>query len=388
MTARPALVAALAFALSCTMPIGGSADPRSAIEAMLQVRAEAVARNDPAAFRATVDTTRAAFRRTQQELFDMARARGIPLGMTRVAKIETYRGYTRAYVEDVPEAMLLGSTAAASYRRMYFRREGDRWLATEPTGDDLGGEKKRVIGEVEVEYWGVDEDVIDIIARDVGTLREEMARTVHWAPRATFSIRIYPTAETVGLSHLPGAAAAHLLDPRDRAMRIYQLWWTGSPGGLAPFSRFTVSDQILGMTRDQAEPRAYLRLDWWLRHGPGHILVGPDPGAAAKAICPEPLTWKQMFDAPPTDDAMGGEGMGGSLVPTYWSLVSLTTPRAFLQARSMADHLRAMYGERAYWDLWLAYGGTPAAAEAYAKALKVTPERFYSDWLTWARARC
>jgi hypothetical protein len=142
------------------------------------------------------------------------------------------------------------------------------------------------------------------------------------------------------------------------------------------------------VTRDQADPRGYVRLDWWLRHGPGLLLAGPDPGAAAKAVCGEPLTWKQMFDAPPSDEAMGGMAMGGTLAATYWGLMSPTAPRAFLQARSMADHLRATYGERASWDLWLAYAETPTPTEAYAKALKVSPERFYSDWLAWLKARC
>jgi hypothetical protein len=130
-------------------------------------------------------------------------------------------------------------------------------------------------------------------------------------------------------------------------------------------------------------------MDWWLRHGFGHAAGGPDPGQAIRGVCAEPLTWKQMFDGPQQGDAMGGGGMGGdALAPTYAAFISPTTPQAFVQARSMVEHLRAVHGERAYWDLVRAYGDAPGANAAYAKAINLAPERFYSDWLSWVRARC
>ena len=318
----------------------------------------------------------------------MTRARGIALGMAKVAKVETYRGYTRVYVEDSPEMMLLGVTAAPSYRRMYFRQDGGHWVVSEPSGDELGGEQKRTIAGVDVEYWAVDEDIVEQVARETAATRDESARRFPWTTTPAVAMRVYPTAETVGLSHLPGAAAAHLIDSRDRTMRVYELWWSGSPGTLAPFSRFVLADQILGLMRETALPRAYLRMDWWLRHGPGHALAGPDPAASAKAVCADALTWKQMYDAPPSDQSMGGDMAGDTLAPTYWSLVSRTTPRAFAQARSMAEFVRATYGERGWWDLWVAYGETPSATDAYARAIKTSPERFFSDWTAWARGRC
>ncbi len=99
-----------------------------------------------------------------------------------------------------------------------------------------------------------------------------------------------------------------------------------------------------------------------------------------------------MFDGPRLGNAMGGGGMGGmdgeALAPTYTAFISSTTPRAFLQARSMVEYLRTTHGERAYWALVLAYQDQPGAAAAYAKAIGLAPERFYSEWLAWARARC
>src|SRR5207244_2109430 len=127
---------------------------------------------------------------------------------------------------------------------------------------------------IDVEYWAIDEDVIEQVARETAVARDETARKLPWAPAPAVAMRVYPTAETVGLSHLSGAAAAHPIDSRDRTMRVYELWWSGSPGTLAPFSRFVLADQILGLMREQAAPRAYLRMDWWLRHGPGHALAG------------------------------------------------------------------------------------------------------------------
>ena len=80
--------------------------------------------------------------------------------------------------------------------------------------------------------------------------------------------------------------------------------------------------------------------------------------------------------------------MGVAFAPTYGAFVSSMTPRAFAQARSFVEYLRTVRGDRAYWDLVLAYAETPDPNVAYAKALNVSPERFYSDWLLWARTRC
>jgi hypothetical protein len=203
-------------------------------------------------------------------------------------------------------------------------------------------------------------------------------------------VRLYPMSETIGLAGVPGAAAAHPVgSSRDATVRVYDLWWSASPGELAPFSRFVLRDQLLGVAREQLAPAAYLRMDWWLRHGLGHAVGGPDPGDAVRGVCAEPLTWKQMFDGPQRDDPMGGGEMGGdALAPTYYAFISPTTPRAFVQARSMVEYLRAAHGARAYWDLVRAYGESAGPGAAYAKAINLAPERFYSEWLTWARARC
>lgn len=390
MAARLPLALTLTLALSCTMPMGGTSDARSAIDAVLQRRADAVARNDVATFRSTFDAARPALRRTQQDLFDMIRARGGAPTMTKVINVEKYGAYTRAYVDDSPERMLLGTSGPPSYRRVYFRQEAGAWLLSEPRTDELGEATRRRIDDIEIELWAIDDDIVEVVAREVTALRAEIAQTSPWIPASTLSLRLYPTSETIGLAAVPGAAAAHAVDAsRDRILRIYDLWWASASGELAPFSRFVLRDQLLGMAREQLAPLAYLRMDWWLRHGLGLAAGGPDPGPAIRSVCAEPLSLKEMFDGPQRENAMGGAGMSGdALAPTYAAFISSTTPRAFLQARSMVEYLRAAHGERAYWDLVLAYQDGPGAAAAYAKAISLAPERFYSEWLAWARARC
>lgn len=391
MTVRLPFAVAFAFLLSCTAPTGGTSDARSAIEAVLQKRAIAVASNDEAAFRSTVDATRPALRRAQQDLFDMMRARGVGGStMTKVLKLEAYGAYTRAYVDDSPELMLLGTSGPRSYLRVYFRQEGGAWLLTEPKIEELGAQQRHRIGDIEIEQWAIDDDIVEIVAREVTGLRSELTGTVPGTPVPAVSLRLYPTSETIGLAGIPGAAAAHPINAgRDATIRIYALWWASSPGALAPFSRFVLRDQLLGMAREQLAPLAYLRMDWWLRHGLGYAAAGPDPGDTTRGMCAEPLTWKQMFDGPRKEDAMGGAGMGGdTLAPTYSAFMSPIAPRAFIQARSMIEHLRAVHGGRAYWDLVLAYADGSGPSAAYAKAISLLPERFYSDWLTWARGRC
>lgn len=320
----------------------------------------------------------------------MMRARGGAPTMTKVIKVEKYGAYTRAYVEDSPERMLLGTSGPPSYRRAYFRQETGAWILSEPKTDELGEATRGRIDDVEIEHWAIDDDIVEVIAHEVNALRAEIAQTNPWIRASTLSLRLYPTSETIGLSGVPGAAASHpVASPRDRILRIYDLWWSSASGELAPFSRFVLRDQLLGMAREQLAPLAYLRMDWWLRHGLGLAAGGPDPGPAIRGVCTEPLSLKEMFDGPQQEGAMGGAGMGGdALAPTYTALISSTTPRAFLQARSMVEYLRAAHGERAYWNLVLAYQDEPGSAAAYAKAISVAPERFYSEWLSWARARC
>ena len=389
MNARILVLMAFVLMVSCAAPMGSDSGARSAIEAVLQKRAMAVVANDVAAFRSTVDDARPALRRTQQDLFDMMRARGGGSTMTKVLRLETYGAYTRAYVDDSPELMLFGTSGPTSYKRVYFRQEAGTWLVTEPKADELGAEKRQRVGDIEIENWAIDDDIVASVAKEVTALRQEVAKTVPSASLGAISLRLYPTSDTIGLAIVSGAAAAHPINlSRDATLRVYDLWWTSSPGALAPFSRFVLRDQLLGMAREQLAPLAFLRMDWWLRYGPGHAAGGPDPGAAMRDVCSDPLTWKQMFDGPHKDDAMAS-GMGGdTFVPTYEAFMSPMAPRAFAQARSMIEYLRAIHGDRAYWDLVVAYGDGQAPNAAYATAISVSLERFYSEWLTWARARC
>jgi hypothetical protein len=346
---------------------------------------------DAAAFRLTVDDARPALRRTQQDLFDMMRARSGST-MTKVLKLETYGAYTRAYVDDSPELMLLGAAGPPSYKRVYFRQEAGTWLLTEPKADELGAEKRQRIGDIDIEYWAIDDDIVEAVARAVAAERAEVAKMVPSMSASPVSLRLYPTSDSIGLAIVSGAAAAHPINlSRDQTLRVYDLWWTASPNELAPFSRFVLRDQLLGMAREQLAPLAYVRMDWWLRHGLGHAAGGPDMGDAMRGVCAEPLTWKQMFDGPQKDDGMGGGAMGmgaDTFVPTYEAFMSPTAPRAFAEARSMIEYLRAAKGDHAYWDLIVAYGDGASSSDAYAKAINLSPERFYSEWLTWARARC
>jgi len=391
MNARASLAIGFALLLSCSPMPGGPSDARSSIETLLQKRTAAVVANDADAFRSTVDGARPALRRTQQDLFDAMRARmSGGSTMTKVLKVEAYGAYTRAYVDDSPELMLLGVDSPPTYKRVYFRQEGGTWLLTEPKVDELGALKHDRIGDIDIEHWAIDDDIVGAVAAEMAAQRAAVAQMVPSGALPPISLRLYPTAETIGLAGIPDAAAAHsIVLERDATLRIYDLWWTAGPGDVSAFSQFVFRDQLLGMARERLAPLAYLRMDWWLRHGLGLATSGPDVGGAVRDLCAEPLTWTQMFAGPQKDTMGGGEMMGGdALAPTYQRFMSSTTPRAFVQARSMIEYLRAAKGERAYWDLVLAYQKESGPSIAYATALGVTPERFYSDWLAWAKARC
>ena len=81
-----------------------------------QRRQAALTFKDLHGFQATVDLTRPAFRRCEQETFDAAARQGFIAPAINVVKVEPYGdSYVRAYVQD----------GSSGVERLYFRRDSD-----------------------------------------------------------------------------------------------------------------------------------------------------------------------------------------------------------------------------------------------------------------------
>src|SRR5206468_11004212 len=135
------LAIALAFVLvSCTptaAPVASGPEKvaitdktASELVAVMTTWQQALAKKDLTGFQATIDLTRAAFRRCQSESFDIASRQGFSPTTVKIAKVEPYlEVYARAYVGD----------DANGYSRMYFRKEAGKWIRSEPLDTELGG---------------------------------------------------------------------------------------------------------------------------------------------------------------------------------------------------------------------------------------------------------
>jgi hypothetical protein len=343
--------------------VGITATTLTEIEAALQVRIQALANRDLAGFQAAIDLTRPAFRRCQLEQFDIAsRQRVSPVG-PKVAKVESYgTDYVRAYlVED------------DGLRRIYFRRDGDRWIVTEPRIDELGGERTKTIAGIKVTYWGIDEDVIELIGREAGATLEYAKGYARGPFRDAYSVRVFPTRESTSIVDCWGDAFANFREEHAPLIGFYRVWFDRSLTRVSDGTRDLFRHESLHYVQDQFIHGIGFRLDWWLIEGwPDHIAGTRTVGEIRAAVCATNLpTLKRLIDGVPTEPGTPPELNG-----QFYAL-----------ANSLIDYVQATYGPNAYWDLVALYADNPDYRATYPKIFKVEPDAFYQDWLAFAKKK-
>ena len=137
------------------------------LQAVIKTQREALVKRDLAAYQGTFDGQRLAFRRCKAESFETAGRIGASSNVPRIVKVEPYlETYARAYLD-------MGANGVS---RVYFRRDAGRWVQTEPKKDELGGEKKKTVAGIDVEYWGIDEDVSDAFGRGAVAARDAVLK--------------------------------------------------------------------------------------------------------------------------------------------------------------------------------------------------------------------
>lgn len=350
---------------------------KSELEALLTARTNALTSGDRKAFDATYDATRPAFRRWQAGEFEEAARLGFPT-LGRVVEVQVYGDrYVRAWVEESLDTPGFGRSLHV--RRLYFRREGGRWLLTEPARDELGGERTKTAGGHTLTYWGLDEDIADLFLGEYRNARV-FALKAAAAPVAVagdlINARLIPTAEIAGLNEARGGALVRWGDD-NLSMLPLGISLEPSRTALSENARLAYRHPLLSWVRGKVLPGAESRLGnarWldigWLEH---RAWTATREFYQPTCAGVPPLTLKQLSDGlpPPASPAATLE-----LHSQYYTYV-----------RTMFEYFDATFGAPAYWDLLKEFGGNADAKANMVKVLRVTPEQFYSGWLAWAKQK-
>lgn len=335
------------------------------LQAALQAQRDALVKRDLKAYQQTWDNERPAFRRCKTENFEVAGRQGASSGAPRIVKVEPYLDtYVRAYVDE-------GSSGVS---RIYFRRADGRWVQTEPKKDELGGEKKKTVDGLDVDYWGSDEDVVDIFARGTIVARTEVLKNQLAEGKRPFAIRFYATREVAGLVGC-NVVGFHLTNvPDDPYIRFFRWWFDSALKELSPTTISFIQHEGLHWAQDQFIPGITARLDWWLTEGwPDYIGQSRSIPYIKQTVCGGQIpTFKQLVDGPRDD------------LPEFPPEESV---RYYAFANTMVEYLYAQFGPGAYKDLLVAYKDRVEPHVVYPKVLKLTPEDFYANWQAFAKRK-
>jgi hypothetical protein len=333
----------------------------------MQTQRDALVKRDLKAYQATYDGQRGALRRCKQESFDVVGRTGTAPSALRVLKVEPYGGrYARAWIDE-------GSLGVA---RSYFRKVDGKWIQSEPTDAEVGPEKHTTVDTIDIDYWGIDDDVIDALGKGTLQAREFVLANLLSDVRKPFGIRFYPTRSTQGLQacgvvgfHIPNAPAD------DKFIRFFRYWFTSDLKALSPATVSFIQHEGLHWAQDQFSPGISARLEWWLIEGwPDFVARSRTTEYKRDTICNSPApAFKQLMDGPRTD------------VPDF---PPEDTVRYYAFANTMVEYLYAQYGGLdTYKQLLTVYKAGVDPNVNYPQVLKVTPDQFYSGWIAFAKKK-
>jgi len=327
----------------------------------------AIAKKDLTGFQATIDLTRAAFRRCQTETFDIAARQGFPLTDLKIAKVEPYLDtYARAYVGN----------DGTGYSRMYFRREAGKWIRSEPLDTELGGDQTKTVDGLQLSYYGIDSDVIDAYAAAGNDARAFLLKQAqgHTTTGQAFGLRIFPTRGAAGPNVACNVAGFHLTAvANDPFIRLFSNALSFKPdlSAVTDSTASIIRHEGLHWLQDQFINGISARLPFWLVEGwPDYIGQSRSLAAKKDVVCNTATpTYTQLENgAPDTADTPP------ELAGQYYSF-----------ANTMVEYVYKIGGPNAYWDLMTAYQAGVDAKVNLPKVLGVTPDAFYSGWLTWVK---
>jgi hypothetical protein len=297
------------------------------------------------------------------EHFDIASRQGAFGADFEVGKIEKYGDYLRAYVNE-----------GMGFERLYFHKSESGWKQTEPKDDELGGARTKTVDGLQIAYWGIDEDVVDVMARATIAARTMVLQNLLSAgSRQPFAIRFYPTRSVAGIVNCSLVGSVRANDPTDPFIRFYQYGFDRTGTTLTPETITFIQHEGLHWAQDQYLPAIVVRLPWFLAEGwPDYIGQSRSPSEVRHVLCATPTpTFKQLSDGvlstPETPPELFGQ---------YYSF-----------ANSMVEYLYAQFGKDAYARLLTVYKDGVNAEVNFPKVLGVTPAQFYEGWSAFAKKR-
>lgn len=370
------LIALLATAVlvSCTATstpqpsASGSAAPaqpeinertRGEIQAVLQRQRDAIAGRQLEKYIATIDPGSLALKRCANETFDVAGRQGVGAA-GQVGKIDAYLGYVRAHVQE-------GSNGQ---RRLFFKKGADgAWLQAEPKESELGGEKKTTVEDIQIDHWGVDQDVIDALGRSAIAAKSVTLKNLLSAERREpLAVRFYPTRSVSGITGCT-TAGYHLPNtPNDPYIRMLRYWFTAS-GEASTTTTEILTHEWLHWAQDQFSTGITARLPWWMVEGWPDYVSGLARGLPCRATWP---TLKQLEDGSAADPNAPPE-----LSVQYYAY-----------ANTMIEYLYATYGGAdAYRRLLLGFKENANPKVTFPKVLDITSDAFYEGWTAFAKKK-
>ena len=335
---------------------------RGEIQAVLQRQHDTMATQDNKSFIATIDPDRLALKRCANESYEIASRQGVG-NTAQVGKIEAYLDtYVRAYVQE-------GSNGL---RRIFFRQIDGKWVQTEPKDDELGGEKKTTVEDIQIDYWGIDQDVIDALGKGTLAARKVVLdNLLSDSRRDALAIRFYPTRSVSGIQGCTVVGFHFSNVPTDPYVRFFRYWFNAD-GSMSPATISFISHEWLHWAQDQFSPGITARLPWWLVEGwPDYIGVSRTDTTIKFVLCQTATpTLKQLEDGA---DPNGPPELGAQ----YYAF-----------ANTMVEYLYATYGGKdAYRKLLLAFKDDAVPANVFPKVLNVTSTQFYDGWKAAAKKK-
>jgi hypothetical protein len=375
-----ALVAIVVTTCGSTSPSADGRGDLAAIQALLRTRAEAIGRGDRQAFLATIDPARPTLRRTQQEEFDDPAGSGSLTRSTfKVNALTTYLGYTRAFVEQQLEGPgYAGAFAAAPVNlRRYFRKDAGRWLLSEPTTDELGAERKSDAGDVDLTYWGADEDLAATYVAEAQAAHDFAIRNGPGQATFRYGLAIIPTAGLAG----PGWNATVAATTSQTQTRIFpgNFGLDADRREVSAYTRYQLRATAMDQLKSAVLPGLGARLSThrWLYEGFIFGVTGLDLSATVRQSCAgtPPPTLLQLNEGPPP---FGTPGLRADVAGRFYAY-----------AWTLASYLLDTFKKDGYWRLMRAIndggpGGTPAA---FTSALGASEESLYAAGLAWSSKR-
>src|SRR5204863_10180363 len=139
----------------------------------------------------------------------------------------------------------------------------------EPLDTELGGDRTKTVDGLQLSYYGIDDDVIDLYAASGNDVRAFLLQQAagHMTTGQAFGLRIFPTRGAAGPNVACAVGGFHLPNtPNDPFIRLFSNVLSFKPGlaAVTDATSGTIRHEGLHWLQDQFIPGIGARLPFWL----------------------------------------------------------------------------------------------------------------------------